>query len=81
MQQKRSDTGRDSVETPGVDLRTRVKSLGVKKRARRKKCKVRFSLLACQEDQGLPKELREGTISAKIITVLTRYRPIVLELI
>ena len=34
----------DSVETLGVDLRTRVKRLGAKEKARRKKCKVRFSL-------------------------------------
>ena len=33
----------DSVETLGVDLRTRVKILGAKEKARRKKCKVRFS--------------------------------------
>ena len=35
----------DNVETLGVDLRTRVKSLGAKEKARRKKCKVRFSLI------------------------------------
>ena len=35
----------DSVGTLGVDLRTRVKNLGAKERARRKKCKVRLSLL------------------------------------
>ena len=34
----------DSVETLGVDWRTRVKSSGAKEKARRKKCKVRFSL-------------------------------------
>ena len=34
----------DCVETLGVDLRTRVKRLGAKEKARRKKCKVRFSL-------------------------------------
>ena len=33
------------VETLGEDLRTRVKKLGVKDKARRKKCKVRFSLI------------------------------------
>ena len=42
MQQGRSDDG--SVETLGVDLRTRVKRLGAKEKARRKKCKVRLSL-------------------------------------
>ena len=35
----------DSVETLEVDLRTRVKKLGAKGEARRKKCKVRFSLV------------------------------------
>ena len=35
----------DSVETLGVDLRTRVKKLGAKEKARRKKCKVRFLLI------------------------------------
>ena len=34
----------EEVETLGVDLRTKVKSLGVKEKARRKKFKVRFSL-------------------------------------
>ena len=42
----------DSVETLGVGLRTRVKRLGAKEKARRKKHKVRFSLTkknkACQ---------------------------------
>ena len=35
----------DSVETLGVDLRTRVKKLGAKVKARRRKCKVRFSII------------------------------------
>ena len=35
----------DSVETLGVDLRTGVKRLGAKEKARRKKCKVRCSLM------------------------------------
>ena len=35
----------DSVETLGVDLRTRVKRLRVKEKTRRKKCRVRFSLI------------------------------------
>ena len=33
----------NSVETLEVDLRTRIKRLGVKEKARRKTCKVRFS--------------------------------------
>ena len=33
----------DSVETLGVDLRKREKRLGAKEKARRDKCKVRFS--------------------------------------
>ena len=39
----------DSVETLGVDLRKRVKRLGAKKQARRKKCKVRFSIIKKNE--------------------------------
>ena len=35
----------ESVETPGIDWRTRVKSFGAKEEARRKKCKVKFSLI------------------------------------
>ena len=35
----------DSVETLGVDTRTRVEKLGAKENARREKCKVRFSLI------------------------------------
>ena len=35
----------ESVETLGVDLRTRMKRLGAKEKARRKKCMVRFSLM------------------------------------
>ena len=44
QQRRRSDYG-NSVETLGVDLRTRVKKLGAKEKARRKKCKVRFPLI------------------------------------
>ena len=43
MQQRRRVTMADSVETLGVDLRTRVKRLGVKEKARRKKCTVIFA--------------------------------------
>ena len=35
----------DSVETLGVDVRTRVKRLGARKQARRKKCRLKFSLI------------------------------------
>ena len=35
----------DGVETLGVDLRARVKRLGAEEKAKRKKCKVRFSLI------------------------------------
>ena len=48
----------DSVETLGVDLRTRVKRLGVKGKTRRKKCKVRFSLI--KNNKVFQKELHEG---------------------
>ena len=41
---KEGVTMANSVETLGVDLRTRVKSLGAKEKARRKKCKVGFLL-------------------------------------
>ena len=34
----------DSAETLGVDLRTRVKRFGAEEKARREKCKVRFSI-------------------------------------
>ena len=34
----------DSVETLGVDLRSRVKKLGAKEKTRRRKCKAGFSL-------------------------------------
>ena len=45
MQQgRKSDDGRQSVETLGVDLRTRVKRLRAREKARRRKCKVKFSL-------------------------------------
>ena len=35
----------DSVETLGIDLRTSVKKLRAKEQARRKKCKVRFTII------------------------------------
>ena len=51
-------TSADSVETLGVDLRTRVKRLGATEQARRKKCKVRFAII--KKNEGLPEELHEG---------------------
>ena len=56
--QEEGVTMADSVETLGVDLRTRVNKLGVKEKVRRKSCKVRFSLI--KKEQGFPKELHEG---------------------
>ena len=53
----------DSVETLGVDLITRVKSLGAKEKARRKKCKVRFSLIR----KGTPKELHGVVFVKKLL--------------
>ena len=57
----------ESVETLGVDLRTRVERLGAKEKARRKKCKVRFSIIkkkkAFQQNYmkvGVKKLLRAG---------------------
>ena len=62
----------DSVESLGVDLRTRVKKLGVKEKARRKKCKVRFSLIkennVSQTNYmkvGVKKLLRAGMVPAR----------------
>ena len=44
MKQERRCVGlATSLETLGVDLRTRTKQLGAKEKARRKKCDVRFS--------------------------------------
>ena len=40
----------DSVETLGVDLRTRVKNLGAKEKARMMKCVVRPSLIKKNKD-------------------------------
>ena len=48
----------NSVETLGVDLRTRVKRLGAKEKARRKKCKVRFSLI--MNNKVFQEKLHEG---------------------
>ena len=62
----------DSVETLDVDLRTRVKSLGAKEKARRKKCKARFSLIkknkAFQKNYmkvAVKKLSRAGTVPAR----------------
>ena len=62
----------DSVETLGVDLRTRVKKLGAKDKARKRKCKVRFSIIkknkAVQKNymkEGVKKLLRTGMMPAR----------------
>ena len=62
----------DCVETLGVDLRTRVKKLGAKEEARRKKCKVRFSLVKKKKvfqknymKVGFKKLQRAGMIPAR----------------
>ena len=47
-----------SVETLGVDFRKRVKRLGVKEKAGRKKCKVRFSLI--MKNKVFQKDLHES---------------------
>ena len=46
------------METLGVDLRTRVTKLGAKEKARRKKCKVRFSII--KKNKAFSKELHES---------------------
>ena len=62
----------ESVETLGVDLRTRVKRSGAKEKARRRKCRVRFSLIkknkAFQKScvkVGVKKLLRAGMVPAR----------------
>ena len=52
----------DRVEALGVDLRTRVKRLGAKEKARRKQCKVRFSLI--KKNKAFQKScMKEGSRS------------------
>ena len=48
----------DSVETLGVDLRTRVRRLGVKRKS--EKSEVYGQILAHQEEYNLSKELHEA---------------------
>ena len=62
----------DSAETLDVDLRTRIKKLGAKEDARRKKCKMRFSIFkknkAFQKNYmkvGVKKLLRVGMVPAR----------------
>ena len=62
----------DGVETLGADLRTRVKRLEAKAKARRKQCKVRFSVIkkknAFQKNYmkvGGKKLLRAGMVPAR----------------
>ena len=62
-----------SVETPGVDLRTRTTQLGAKEKARRKRCEVRFSLImknrifqkSCMRTE-VRKLLRTGLVPASV---------------
>ena len=63
----------DSVGILGVDLRTGVKKLGAKEQARRKKCRLRFSIItknkAFQKNYmkvGVSKLLRAGMVPARI---------------
>ena len=69
---KEGPTLEDSVETLGVDLRTRVKRLGAKEKARRKKYKVRLSIIekskALRKNYmkvGVKKLLRAGMMPAR----------------
>ena len=62
----------DSAETLGVDLRTRVKRLGAKEKARRKKCKLRFLIIKKKKvfqknymKVGVKKLLRAGMMQAR----------------
>ena len=68
---KEGVTMADSVETLGVDMRTRVKRLGAKEKGRRKKCKV-FSTIkknkAFQKSYmkvGVKKVLRPGMVPVR----------------
>ena len=61
-----------SVETLGVDLRTRVKKLGAKEQAIRKKCIVRFSIIKKNKalhksfmKVGVKRLLRAGMVPAR----------------
>ena len=72
LRQCSKEEGICSVETLGVDLRTRVKKLGAKEEARRRKCKVRFSIIkknkAFQKNYmkvGVKKLLRAGMVPAR----------------
>ena len=56
----------DTVETLGVDLRTKVKKLGAKEKARRKKCKVRFSLF--KKNEAFQKNSMKGGGSQEVVT-------------
>ena len=69
---KEGVTMADSVETLGVDLRPKVKKLGAKEQARRKKCKLTFSIIkknkAFQKSYmkvGVKKLLRAGMVPAR----------------
>ena len=69
---KEAVTLADCVEPLVVDLRTRVKRLGAKEKATRKKCKVRFSIIkknkAFQKNYmkvGVKKLLRVGMMPAR----------------
>ena len=69
---KEGVTVADSVESLGVDWRTRVKMLGAREKARRKTCKVRFSIIkknkAFQKNYmkvGVKKLLRAGMMPAR----------------
>ena len=66
----------ESVETLGEDLSTGAKRLGVKEKARRKKCKVRFSLIKKNREfqknymkVGVKKLLRAGMVPARTWSV------------
>ena len=55
----------DSVETLGVDLRTRVKIFGAERKSEKKKCRMRFSLIKTNKAAGVKKLLRAGMVPAR----------------
>ena len=56
----------DSVETSGVDFRTRVKRLGATENARRKKSKLSFSII--KSSKAFPKSYMKVVVKKVIIT-------------
>ena len=66
----------NSVDTLGVDTRTRIKKLGAKEKAKRKKCRVRVSLIKKKKslseklfESGCQEAVKSGHGAAKTLEV------------